>query len=74
MERKNTELISHIISITNTQTQKQQSTNIFGDYYSDNPKELQPIVNDNVQELIDRIGSSPAIIEIELFGVTKFRS
>ncbi len=65
LERKNTELISHIISITNTQTQKQQSTNIFGDYYSDNPKELQPIVNDNVQELIDRIGSSPAIIEIE---------
>ena len=29
LEQRNTELISHIISITNTQTQKQQSTNIF---------------------------------------------
>ena len=65
LEKKNTELISHIISITNTQTQKQQSTNIFGDYYSDNPKNLQPITNDNVQELIDRIGNSLVITEIE---------
>lgn len=65
LEQKNSELISHIISITNTQTQKQQSTNVFGDYYSDNPKALQPIVSDNVQELIDRIGNSLVITELE---------
>ena len=51
LEQRNTELISHIISITNTQTQKQQSTNIFGD--------------DTVQELIDRIGNSVVIADIE---------
>lgn len=65
MEQKNSELISHIISITNTQTQKQQSTNVFGDYYSDKPKVLQPTDNDNIQELIDRIGNSIVITEIE---------
>jgi uncharacterized membrane protein len=65
LEQKNTELISHLISITNSQTQKQQSTNIFGDYYSDIPKDLQPINNDNVQELIDSIGNSPTITDFE---------
>ena len=42
-----------------------QSTNIFGDYYSDIPKDLQPTNNDNVQELIDSIGNSPTITEFE---------
>ena len=65
LEQRNTELISHIISITNTQTQKQQSTNIFGDYYSDKPNVLQPVNNDTVQELIDRIGNSVVIADIE---------
>ena len=65
LEQKNTELISHLISITNSQTQKQQNTNVFGDYYSDIPKELQPTNNDNVQELIDRIGNSPTITDLE---------
>jgi hypothetical protein len=67
LEQKNSELISHLISITNNQTQKQQSTNVFGDYYTDTPKNLQPKKpnNDNVQELIDRIGNSPVISEIE---------
>ena len=54
LEQRNTELISHIISITNTQTQKQQSTNV-----------LQPVNNDTVQELIDRIGNSVVIADIE---------
>ena len=62
LEQRNTELISHIISITNTQTQKQQSTNIFGDYYSDKPNVLQPVNNDTVQELID---NSVVIADIE---------
>lgn len=67
LEQKNSELITHLISITNTQTQKQQSTNVFGDFYSDVPKNLQPkkIKNDNVQELIDRIGNSIVITELE---------
>lgn len=65
LEQKNTELIAHLISITNSQTQKQQSTNVFGDYYSDFPKDLQPTNNDNVQELIDRIGNSPSIAGLE---------
>ena len=65
LEQRNTELISHIISITNPQTQKQQSTNIFREYYSDKPNVLQPVNNDTVQELIDRIGNSVVIADIE---------
>jgi hypothetical protein len=67
LERKNSELISHLVSVTNTQTQKQQSTNVFGDFYADTKQELQPKKdsNDNVQELIDRIGNSIVITELE---------
>jgi hypothetical protein len=67
LERKNSELISHLVSVTNTQTQKQQSTNVFGDFYADTKQELQPKKdpNDNVQELIDRIGNSLVITELE---------
>lgn len=67
LEQKNSELITHLISITNSQTQKQQSTNVFGDFYSETPKNLQPkkAKNDNVQELIDRIGNSIVISELE---------
>lgn len=67
LERKNSELISHLVSITNNQNQKQQSTNVFGDYYTEQPKNLQPkeINNDNVQELIDRIGNSIVITDLE---------
>lgn len=67
LEQKNSELISHLISITNSQTQKQQSTNVFGDFYSETPENLQPkkTKNDNVQELIDRIGNSIVITELE---------
>lgn len=67
LERKNSELISHLISITNTQNQKQQSTNVFGDYYTDTRKNLQPknAKNNNVQELIDRIGNSIVITDLE---------
>lgn len=67
LEQKNSELINHLILITNTQTQRQDSTNVFGDYYSDTPKNLQPkkAQNDNVQELIDRFGNSIVITELE---------
>jgi hypothetical protein len=67
LERKNSELITHLISITNNQNQKQQSTNVFGDYYSDNIKKQQPTKeqDNNVQELIDRIGDSLVIRDLE---------
>lgn len=67
LEQKNSELITQIISITNTQTQKQQSTNVFGDFYGETPQNLQPekTKNENVQELIDRIGNSLVITELE---------
>jgi hypothetical protein len=67
LEQKNSELITHLISITNSQTQKQQSTNVFGDLYTETPKNLQPkkTKNDNVQELVDRIGNSIVITELE---------
>lgn len=67
LEQKNSILVNHLISITNTQTQKQQNTNVFGDYYTENRKNLQPenSANDNVQELIDRIGNSIVITDIE---------
>lgn len=67
LERKNSELISHLISITNNQNQKQQSTNVFGDYYTETPTNLQSkeTKNSNVQELIDRIGNSKVITNFE---------
>jgi hypothetical protein len=67
LEQKNSELLNHILSITNIQTQKQQSTNVFGDYYSENRKDIQygKSDSDNVQELIERIGNSIVISEIE---------
>lgn len=65
LEQKNTQLINHIVSITNSQTQKQ--TNVFGDLYSENRKNIQPKknANENVQELIDRIGNSIVITSLE---------
>ena len=67
LEQKNSELISQIISITNIQTQKNQTTTVLGDYYIDNKKENQSVKpdNDSVQELIDRIGNSIVISELE---------
>jgi len=68
LEQKNTELISHILTITNTQTQKQQTTTVLGDYYTENKKDIQHEKpnNDSVQELIDRIGNSIVISNLEV--------
>lgn len=67
LEQKNAELISHILTISNTQNQKQQTTTVLGDYYTENKKESQPEKpsNDSVQELIDRIGNSIVITNLE---------
>ncbi len=67
LEQKNAELISHILTISNTQNQKQQTTTVLEDYYTENKKESQPEKpsNDSVQELIDRIGNSIVITNLE---------
>ena len=66
LEQKNTELVAHLVNITSIQTQKQQSYNVFGDYYSDIPKNLQPTSNNkNAQELLDRVENSIVISDIE---------
>lgn len=65
LEYKNNQLINQLISITSNE-QKQTSTNVFGDYYSDRPNRQRKIDNEkNVQELLDRIGNSIVISSME---------
>jgi hypothetical protein len=65
LEQKNSQLLNQLISVTNTQNQKQSSKQIFGDYY-EKPKDQKKIDNEkNVQELLDRIGNSIVINEFE---------
>ena len=67
LERKNSDLINQLISISNNQSQKQESTNVYGNYYKESRKNIQQekSENDNVQELLDRIGNSIVISDIE---------
>ena len=65
LERKNTELISQLISVTTNQTQSQSHTSVYGDYYADmkkgsQSKEIDP---DQVKELLDSIDDTPLITE-----------
>lgn len=65
LEKKNAQLINQIISITSNE-QKQSSTNVFGDYYTDRPNKQKKIDNEkNVQELLDQIGNSIVIESME---------
>lgn len=65
LEQKNSQLLNQLISVTNTQNQKQSSKQIFGDYY-EKPKNQRKVDNEkNVQELLDRIGNSIVINEFE---------
>lgn len=65
LEYKNNQLINQLISITSNE-QKQTSTNVFGDYYSDRPNRQRKIDNEkNVQELLDRIGNSIVLSSME---------
>ena len=65
LEKKNTQLINQLISITNNE-QKQSSTNVFGDYYTDKPNKQKKIDNEkNVQDLHDQIGNSIVISSME---------
>ena len=65
LEKKNTQLINQLISITNNE-QKQSSTNVFGDYYTDKPNKQKKIDNEkNVQDLLNQIGNSIVISSME---------
>lgn len=65
LEKKNAQLINQLISITNNE-QKQSSTNVFGDYYTERPNKQKKIDNEkNVQELLDQIGNSIVIESME---------
>lgn len=65
LERKNTELINQIISVTSNQSQSQSHTSVYGDYYADmkkgsQSKEIDP---DQVKELLNSIDDTPLITE-----------
>lgn len=65
LERKNEELLKQIFNISTSQ--KQSTTSVFGDYYSDKKKGNQnkEIDANVVQELLDAIGNSIVITEME---------
>lgn len=65
LERKNTELINQLISVTNNQNQSQSHTSIYGDYYADIKKGSQnsEVDKNQVQELLDVIEDTPLINE-----------
>ena len=67
LERKNELLINQILSISNTQNQNQQHTNVFGDFYSDSTTDSQTREPDTdvVQQLLDVIGNSQLISDVE---------
>ncbi|MEC3875759.1 hypothetical protein [Chryseobacterium salviniae] len=65
LEKKNAQLINQLISITSNE-QKQSSTNVFGDYYTERPNKQKKIDNEkNVKELLDQIGNSIVIESME---------
>lgn len=65
LDQKNSQLLNQLISLTNNQNQKQSSKQIFGDYIK-KPKTQKKIDNEkNVQELLDRIGNTIVISELE---------
>lgn len=65
LDQKNSQLLNQLISLTNNQNQKQSSKQIFGDYIK-KPKTQKKIDNDkNVQELLNRIGNTFVISELE---------
>lgn len=65
LESKNSQLLSQVISLTTNQNQVQSSKQIFGDYY-ERPKKQKNVDNEKVvKELLDRIGTSLVISDIE---------
>lgn len=66
LERKNSELINQLISVTNNQSQSQSHTNVYGDYYADKKKgnQTKEIDENQVQELLDVIENTQLITEL----------
>lgn len=65
LESKNSQLLSQVISLTTNQNQVQSSKQIFGDYY-ERPKKQKNIDSEKVvRELLDRIGTSIVISDLE---------
>ena len=66
LERKNSELINQLISVTNTQSQSQSHTSVFGDYYVDKKKgnQTKEIDENQVRELLDVIENTPLLAEM----------
>ena len=67
LEKRNTELINQLITISNSQNQRQQTTTVFGDLINESRKNIQhdKSDNNNVKELLDRIGNSNVISDHE---------
>ena len=63
LERKNEELLKQIFNISNNI--KQSTTSVFGDYYSSKSSQNKEIDENVVQELLDAIGNSIVIEEME---------
>lgn len=64
LERKNSELINQLISITSIQSQS--STNVMGNYYASRKEDQETDIDEKVvQELLDVVGTSPIIEEME---------
>jgi hypothetical protein len=67
LERKNEQLLNQILTISNTQHQTQNHTNVYGDFYSEDKRNTQRIEPNRgeVQQLLDVIGNSQMIQEVE---------
>lgn len=68
LEQKNSSLLNQLLSISNTQTQQQNHTNVYGDYHesSSQQKANSQIANagankNDVEQLLNRIGDSIVI-------------
>ncbi|WP_028470508.1 hypothetical protein [Neptunomonas japonica] len=72
LEQKNTALLNQLITISNSQKQEQNHTNVYGDYHetpqqqkANNQKTELRENEDEVKKLLDRIGDSIVINEYE---------
>ncbi len=81
LEQKNTALLSQLISISNTQTQSQNHTNVYGDYHetpqqqkANSQKSEQKVNKEEVDTLLDLIGDSIVINEYENHIITDLKT
>jgi hypothetical protein len=72
LEQKNSSLLNQLLSITNSQTQQQNHTNVYGDYHGSSSQQkaksqkINTEIDENdVTELLSRIGESIVIGDYE---------